>query len=69
MRILRYLPMLIVAFAVTAAAEDGGSGSSGAKTQMEIDQILARPEIRLDDLFRIATKGAIGQFQHVRACQ
>ena len=44
MRLLRYLPMLVLAFSVSAAAE----------TQMEIDQILARPEIRLDDLFQIA---------------
>jgi cobalt-zinc-cadmium efflux system outer membrane protein len=53
MRILRYLPLLIVAFAVSAAAEEVGSGSSGAETQHEIDRILAQPEIRLDDLFRI----------------
>ena len=54
MRRLRYLPLLIMALAVTAAAEDDGTGSMGAETQTKVDQILARPEIRLDDLFRLA---------------
>ena len=54
MRILRYLPLLVMAFAVTAVAEDVGIGTSGAETQSEIDHILARNEIRLDDLFRLA---------------
>ena len=54
MRILRYLPLLMVALTGTAAAEDVGFGSPGAEIQREIDGILARPEIRLEDLFRIA---------------
>jgi cobalt-zinc-cadmium efflux system outer membrane protein len=54
MRILRYLPLLAVALAATAAAEDTGPGPAVTETRREIDEILAGSEIRLEDLLRIA---------------
>ena len=54
MRILRHLPLLMVVLAVTAEADDVGSVYPESEIQTEIDGILARSEIRLEDLFRIA---------------
>ncbi|MEN8006280.1 MAG: TolC family protein [Candidatus Krumholzibacteriota bacterium] len=54
MKILRYLPLLVLAWAMTAAAEDDRQAASRTEVRREIDEILARPEIGLEDLFRIA---------------
>lgn len=54
MNLMRFLPLLIVAFAATAPAEEVETGSPTVETRGEIDEILAQPAIRLEDLFRLA---------------
>jgi cobalt-zinc-cadmium efflux system outer membrane protein len=54
MKILRYLPLLVLAWASTAAAEDDRQAVPQAEARREIEGILARPAIGLADLFRIA---------------
>ncbi len=54
MKILRYLPLLALAWATTTAAEDGRQEVSQTEIRREVEGILARPAIGLEDLFRVA---------------
>jgi outer membrane protein, heavy metal efflux system len=54
MTTLRYLPLLILAWASIAAAGDDRQDAMGTDARGEIAEILAQPSIGLDDLFLIA---------------
>ncbi|MCP4571140.1 MAG: TolC family protein [bacterium] len=54
MTISRYLPLLILIWAVNAVADDVRPYSLQTSVDREIAQIVARPSLGLDDLFRIA---------------
>ena len=54
MKILRYLPLLVLAMATPAAAEDDRQAAAPMEARREIEEILARPSIGLADLIRIA---------------
>ena len=54
MKLLRYLLLLSLAWATTAAAVDDRQATPQTEVRREIEGILARPSIGLADLFRIA---------------
>jgi len=54
MMILRFLPLLVLVWATTAAAENDRQPAPQTEARREIEGILARPAIGLVDLFRIA---------------
>jgi cobalt-zinc-cadmium efflux system outer membrane protein len=54
MKLLRYLPLLVMAWATTTAAENDRQADPVIEARLEIDEILASPAIGLEDLFRIA---------------
>jgi|GEM_PF-6044680 len=54
MKLLRFLPLLALALAMTANAEDERQADLQTPARLEIEAILARPVIGLDDLFQIA---------------
>jgi cobalt-zinc-cadmium efflux system outer membrane protein len=54
MKILRYLPLLVLALVTTAAAEDDPQAVSQTDVRREVEGILASPAIELADLFRMA---------------
>ena len=54
MKILRYLPLLVLAIATTSAAENDRQVVPQTGVRLELEGILARPAIGLADLFRIA---------------
>ncbi len=54
MNILRYLPLLFLAWAMNAFADDNWQGGEASKLLPEVEAILASTDIGLNDLFRIA---------------
>ncbi len=54
MKILRYLPLLVLAWTTIATAGDDRQAAPQTEVSREIEGILARPGIGLVDLFRIA---------------
>ncbi len=54
MKFLWYLPLLVLAWGTASAAENDRQAASQTGIRQEIDGILARPEIGLADLFRMA---------------
>lgn len=54
MKILRYLLLLVLVWATNSVADDDRVSDPLAESRQEIEGILARPAIALEDLFRIA---------------